>query len=286
MLLYKYLPIDRKSVLENGLIRFTQPSCFNDPFEALPNVEQFLSGELVSVLFKYLLNDELFNALVENIRNKNKINSLRELRNSLLSKNSDELNTFFKRLTIGDASENPTESMKEFWNNQVGILSLSEEDDNLTMWSHYSNKHEGFIIGFNPEKNITDNKKCMIKLRKVSYSCLRPSLILFEFGKDKKTMHRQWINDFLFTKSIHWSYENEWRQVNYLKTADFKPEKEEDDNYLFKYNRDSIEEMIFGCNIKPENKKEIMEIVKDWNIAIFEMKTNIKQYYLDKIRIK
>jgi len=38
MLLYKYLKSEQKYILENGLIRFTQPSCFNDPFEALPKV--------------------------------------------------------------------------------------------------------------------------------------------------------------------------------------------------------------------------------------------------------
>ena len=241
MVLYKYLPHDRKSTLENGLIRFTQPSCFNDPFEALPNVEQIFSTVLVNGLFRNLLNADLFDDFINKLSNKDAIKSLKELRASMIDNNPDELKTFYNRLTIGDSSENPTESMKLFWDKQVGILSLSEENDNLTMWSHYTKDHKGFIIGFNPEKGITDSKKCMIRLKKISYSCVRPTLTLFELGKDKDTRNKQWIKDFLYTKSKDWSYENEWRQVNYLKKADEVKKVENNDVYLFKYNRDAIE---------------------------------------------
>ncbi len=33
---YKYLPIERLSYLDNELLRFTQPTDLNDPFECLP----------------------------------------------------------------------------------------------------------------------------------------------------------------------------------------------------------------------------------------------------------
>jgi hypothetical protein len=36
-MVYKYLHPDRIDVLENGLIRFTQPDLLNDIFEALPD---------------------------------------------------------------------------------------------------------------------------------------------------------------------------------------------------------------------------------------------------------
>lgn len=285
MVLYKYLPYDRKSVLENGLIRFTQPSCFNDPFEAMPNVEQFFSTDFVNGLFRNLLNDDLFDKFINGLNNKGTIDSLKGLRASMIKNSPDELKTFYNRLTIGDSSENPTESMKIFWDEQVGILSLSEENDNLTMWSHYSKDHKGFIIGFNPEKEITDKKKCMIRLKKITYSCIRPSITLFELGKDKETRKKQWIKDFLYTKSKDWSYENEWRQVNYLKNAD-KVLKIENDVHLFKYNRDSIEQIYLGCNMSPDNKNEIIRLVSDWNVSVYEMKLNSKNYCLDKIRIK
>lgn len=285
MLLYKYLPIDRKCVLKNGLIRFTQPSCFNDPFEAFPNVEQIISTEIVEGLFRNLLDDEAYKKFIDMARNKESIDYFINLRSSLIDKSSDELKTIYKRLTLGESSETPTESMKLFWDEQVGILSLSEENDNLTMWSHYAKDHKGFIIGFNPEKQVTDSKQCMIKLKRISYSCVRPTLTLFELGVDKKTRNKQWINDFLYTKSRDWSYENEWRQVNFLKKAD-DVQRKENDIYLFKYNRESVEQIYLGCNILPENRNEILELVKDWDVAVFDMKLNNKHYCLDKIKIK
>lgn len=36
-IIYKYLPIERLSYLEDELLRITQPSDLNDPFECLPS---------------------------------------------------------------------------------------------------------------------------------------------------------------------------------------------------------------------------------------------------------
>jgi hypothetical protein len=39
--IFKYVSSDRIDILEKLLIRFTQPSCFNDPFEMLPVVDGY-----------------------------------------------------------------------------------------------------------------------------------------------------------------------------------------------------------------------------------------------------
>lgn len=285
MLLYKYLTYDRKSVLENGLIRFTQPSCFNDPFEVLPNVERICSTEIVDDLFRVFLNEESFINMISRFNNQDIVKSLTDLHFSMLRKNPDELTTLYNRLTIGDSNENPTKMMKLYWDDYIGIFSLSEENDNIPMWSHYSKDHKGFVIGFNPEKDITDSKQCLIKPQKVLYSFVRPALTLFEYGKDKNARNIHWVENFLFTKSQDWSYEKEWRQINSLKRCDDFL-KEEDDIYLFKYNRDAIEELYLGCNMNPDQKKQILEVVNDWNISVFEMRVNNKHYCLDKVKIK
>ena len=46
---YKYLPPDRKTYLDDELLRFTQPGALNDPFECIPIVpkvdpEKFVQG--------------------------------------------------------------------------------------------------------------------------------------------------------------------------------------------------------------------------------------------------
>ena len=41
MIAYKYLHPNRTSVLEDNLIRFTQPFALNDPFETTPDLRRF-----------------------------------------------------------------------------------------------------------------------------------------------------------------------------------------------------------------------------------------------------
>ncbi len=56
--LYKYVVPERIDILQNGLIRFTQPMYFNDPFELYPSIKNFTddSGrtELCEMLIKHM----------------------------------------------------------------------------------------------------------------------------------------------------------------------------------------------------------------------------------------
>ena len=45
MKLYKYVSLERIDILENSLLRFTQPSTFNDPFEMKPIFGSFMQDE-------------------------------------------------------------------------------------------------------------------------------------------------------------------------------------------------------------------------------------------------
>jgi hypothetical protein len=58
MIVYKYLPPNRTSVLEEGLIRFTQSGALNDPFETTPNMQRsstHLEGMSCELFFDTLL---------------------------------------------------------------------------------------------------------------------------------------------------------------------------------------------------------------------------------------
>lgn len=287
MLLYKYLKSEQKNILENGLIRFTQPSYFNDPFEALPKVKQLLSDEIVDTLYANLNNDFLFNELISKIDNSEGVKNMQIFRESFKKNDfSNNRELFYNRL-LGKTVDDLTAEMKKFWDSQIGILCLTEDCDNLTMWSHYSENHTGYIIGFNPLKYITNPQQQLSRLRKVRYTCKRPHLTLLDFQNiTGYSFLYEWIEVFLYTKSKEWAMENEWRQVNKLSYCDRKEMKGNQEIFLFNYNRESIEEIILGCMIEPNDEKEIIQIVNDWNVRIFKMKLNDNNYSLDKIRIK
>lgn len=287
MLLYKYLKSEQKNILENGLIRFTQPSYFNDPFEALPKVKQLLSDEIVDTLYANLNNDFLFNELISKIDNSEGVKNMQIFRESFKKNDfSNNRELFYNRL-LGKTVDDLTAEMKKFWDSQIGILCLTEDCDNLTMWSHYSENHTGYIIGFNPLKYITNPQQQLSRLRKVRYTCKRPHLTLLDFQNiTGYSFLYEWIEVFLYTKSKEWAMENEWRQVNKVSYCDRKEMKGNQEIFLFNYNRESIEEIILGCMIEPNDEKEIIQIVNDWNVRIFKMKLNDNNYSLDKIRIK
>jgi prenyltransferase beta subunit len=100
-------------------------------------------------------------------------------------------------------------------NDTIGILCLTEKKDNLLMWSHYANSHKGFVLEFNTEHCYFDQRKKNLQLaehlKKVRYTFNRPEFVLFDTALLTKENMDNWINNFIWVKSDHWSYEEEWR---------------------------------------------------------------------------
>jgi len=283
MVLYKYLKPSLIKVLENGFIRFTQPTCFNDPFESLAYVRNIFDIEFVKQLFIFLSNPEFKKDIENNISDKNTKDNLIDLQRTFKNKSKEELKDFFRKLIIGESKKDLSTEIQKYWDSQVGILSLSETNDNLTMWSHYSEAHTGFVIGFDTNISITDVANILIKPKKINYCSERPSITLFDIKKEKKEMMNDWIKTFLFTKGNDWLYENEWRQINILGKADKIETKNNKNIYLFKYNRKSIVEIYFGCRMDKDIRKKILKIIRDWTVDKYNIVINKKNYKLDKI---
>ncbi|WP_421919777.1 DUF2971 domain-containing protein [Marinifilum sp.] len=284
MILYKYLSDERIiNVFEDGLLRFTPPEFFNDPFESLPNVMGAFSKELVDTLFMSVLNDSTYKWLTENVSEDSKA-SIERLKKIFSNgdKSIKEMYEAFRGTKVNDFSK----FMKSHWNKQLGILSLSEENDNLTMWSHYANDHKGFLIGFDSNSFITQSDQILNKPKKVRYTNNRPQINLFELEESRKERTHKWSESFLYTKSKDWAYENEWRQVNKLEKSDtVKPLTPKEDLHLFKINMEAIDSIVLGCRTSPENEEKIKEYCENMSIDLFKMKTSKTCYSLERIKI-
>lgn len=99
-------------------------------------------------------------------------------------------------------------------NERFGILSLTEDPENILMWSHYAQKHEGYCIGF-------DTKRLMDSLR-VYANRSRNSFILLpvEYQEDYPRLvlddsieRIEILNRMLTIKSMQWEYEKEYRLI-------------------------------------------------------------------------
>lgn len=280
MILYKYIKPDYiDNILKNRTLKFSKPSQFNDPFEALPYVEGGFSKEFIKTLFSVLSIDELYNNFVDSFKDEKSKETFQKLREEL-KQGEQNIKKWYDAFRANN-EEDLSQSFKEVWSNNVGILSLSESSDSLTMWAHYAEDHKGFVIGFNSDTFITDKNQILIKPRKVSYSCGRPKFNLIELGETERERYSKWRKNFYYIKSKDWAYENEWRQINKLETANSLI----DDNHLFNIRKDSINCVIIGCKMEDNNKEKIITYSKELGIELFQMRINKTMYCLDKINI-
>ncbi|MDH0446968.1 MULTISPECIES: DUF2971 domain-containing protein [unclassified Shewanella] len=98
--------------------------------------------------------------------------------------------------------------------NEVGVISFTENYNNLLMWSHYANEHKGIVIEFDYEKlGYYFNYKLSMSdtIERVLYNRER-------FSPLQKGVC---VKDLLLTKSDDWIYEKEHRILPKLRDADF-----------------------------------------------------------------
>ena len=234
MSLYKYVTADRGiEILRKGLIRFTQPGVFNDPFECRPFLQSITDGfdasELSQISEPIKISAKKRKEAFARVEAK-----ASEVERALGIRFPSDFPRQITEALIDFLSENPLKQMLEQhdsvatlqnillpnFSSQIGILSLAERPDNLLMWSHYSGQHTGFVLEFDEEhpffKTTSSgaNDKSPMTLSKVRYSIgrpERPSINLKDFLA---------FSGWYLVKSEEWKYEREWRMIRPLAIAD------------------------------------------------------------------
>lgn len=252
MRLFKYFASSRASILTKRLIRFTQPVVFNDPFEFLPCI-------------KSIATDLEYRQTLEEAANKD----FSELYESVgaaglgISKEVFFQQTNAALLKFGPAAQQMLKALipqaqkklYDSFNEHIGVLCLSERNDDLLMWAHYADCHKGFVIEFDPESDFFNQRRgpadSLRHLRKVKYSHKRPAITLSETSEE----------EFFLTKSDHWKYEAEWRMMMALADFDEKQERDDGDVYLFRFPASAIKSVVFGSKMPESLSDSIMRDV-------------------------
>jgi hypothetical protein len=305
MELYKYLNPTRIEVLENNLIRFSRPSDFNDPFESLPYISSVLDKEIADDFYKEHIETHLDKIKDEKLikyfpkEDYDRIPSqYLELISSISfeqAKNLIDSKEIFKKaftLYPDTLERSISQVIKEKWNEIFGILCLSEKYDNLIMWSHYCQNHQGFVLGLRSDSAFFDQRKSekdpLRFLRKVQYKEERPEMTLFDPRMSDQEYGDYILDNTLLTKSIHWSKEEEWRIIFNLKDADQIKEDGNSKIYLFKFPIETVSSVYLGVCIDITLKEKIIKILKDSGnpIPIYQGYLHLKKYLLDFKEIK
>ncbi|GGQ32381.1 DUF2971 domain-containing protein [Shewanella litoralis] len=280
-MLYKYLDPDRINILESGLIRFTQPSDFNDPFEFKPVASTLASkAEIDKYVDQYM--DEILQVELKKypleVRTLIPLKQLKLITRQLYSQNLPEIEK--KLVEMGSAT---TQLFSDKSNELIGVLSLTENNSNLLMWSHYARSHKGFCVGFDKKSdffNQTRSRKDeFYHLRKVEYCKDRPISRLTQLSGV----------ELLLIKSEAWQYEQEWRMCAALtdSSSSFTTDENPLPIHLFEFPKTAVKEIILGACISQDNKDKLLGIIKtneEYNhVAVKQAIISSKQFKLEFI---
>ena len=279
---YKYIEPDRIDILENGLIRFTQPALFNDPFEMSPFIAAIASAAEI---------DEMFDSQHEPHVREEYMKLNREMRRKISFE--DFLKKYPKEILLpqikesakGKALEHVRESLSVAMSKALGILCLTTKFDNLLMWAHYAQSHEGMVIELDGDNDFfhrvfaeplsptgidEDLSKDYGYLKKVEYNKTRPAITI---------SHVKSFDSFLI-KGEEWAYEDEWRML--MPTAFAKhttKDKRDEDVYLYEIPRIAITKVILGCRASDE----LLNLVKQMKESNKELRhLQIEKMVLDE----
>lgn len=239
-----------KAIALDGIIFFTSPAFFNDPFDtALPSVP-----EMVPSMEERKFVIEFLNAM-------HKISKLDRDR-LLYSKDFDN--------ALGIVLQNtrwPEGVQEIFWKDmmlggkkyreQMAIACFSERNDSKLMWAHYANSYSGFCIEY-------DFSKCLdVAFRKgigqVIYSDERPVEKDYEYLED-------YAKAVCSTKALCWEYEKEWRAIQILPYSAYSNKR-----YPAYDVKNCITSIYLGCNMPEEYQLEIARNYAGTEVKVYRM---------------
>ena len=148
---------------------------------------------------------------------------------------------FRKRDEIKAFSDN---RLWEETNKNFSVLSLSEVNDNILMWSHYTDCHTGICLDLTFETSA--------ELHQVLYTDVRPEFYFTdvrEQDRDHERFKKVAIST-LTTKAPDWAYEKEWRCIDFGGPGE-RPMP-----------HGMLAGIIFGCRTSETDKRMVHEWVE------------------------
>lgn len=224
-----------KRIFTHNELYFPSPSKFNDPFDCRVDFDIDLKCSKSDVK-KYLEKAQ---------RNMSTPIDIKRILND-----EEELRRNIKRLA--------REELQPELEKQMGILSLSEKNYDILMWSHYADGHRGFCLEFDGAA-LHNWKYC----QPVNYD--ENFLPFGEFcdalpelndNNQKKSMRA-----FVLRKSSHWKYESEWRVI--VNVTDER-------GRTLIYPQEILTGVIFGCRMSNDNKIIIKNTLDGRKIKLYE----------------
>jgi hypothetical protein len=246
-ILYRYRDLKGKNrdrvrrMIRESVLYFASPESFNDPFDC--KVYYNSSGSLSDLRRK---QQKLYKKYAPHLnRNERRLRTAKDMKQF-------NRQDFVIKITTGGQKKV----------NAVGILCLSENRDDVVLWSHYADSHKGLCLGF----KVSEDQPFFARALPITYSTEFPRIDLINDPPDIQ------VEAFLLTKAEGWKYEQEWRIIDH------------DNGFGEKtFNKKALCEIIFGAKMSKDDKAFIYECVGDREspVAILQSRPIAGSYALD-----
>jgi hypothetical protein len=221
--LYKYIPKDGlEKVLGQGKLLWSLPRRFNDPFDIHFDFRFGFTHEEFVARFGVELEQLVFHPARRLEPNASPIVQFLRGRRERSELDRDRL--YAELPEVARQSREQEAAIVAEWNQQwldtIGrtlVLSLSEDPESLVMWAHYAGSHAGGLLCFRADDARFPQFATAEPIR---YRQVFPALCGLEewvrfrthqLGLDGHRLAR----DYVYTKSLQWLYEREWRSITY-----------------------------------------------------------------------
>lgn len=282
------------ALLENKLY-FSTPNMFNDPYDCLVYFDlnkikseiktigdETTKRQLIELLLKAkrtgLIPPQLSEAFVK---------TLMALDDDMIVRVIESRDDAFYEEVKKEYLKNleTTEKILSVYHNQIARMAcLTEENDNILMWSHYADSHKGFVIEYDTKSLYTNCLNCSKGKTQFNCSDWKITGLFPILYTDQRYDATQYLSDQLnidmykkmnldniwykldpldcikvsLYKHQSWSYEKEWRLFlnsnNYCNFISIKPVA-----------------IYLGCRISPCYEKLIMQYAQENNIDLYKM---------------
>lgn len=139
------------------------------------------------------------------------------------------------------------------------VCCFSKTPYSILMWSHYSNYHEGFCIGY-------DTSKIEEKIKKELYPVFYHDTLL-PLVKTEDDLNKGKFNSLI--KYTDWKYEKEWRLILDEEFVSLKPSK-----------------IYLGVKFNENNLDYFKDIASELNCKLYRMQMNYSEYKLEDRELK
>jgi Protein of unknown function (DUF2971) len=242
-LFYKYRPINPHlfDTLKYNELYFRDPRDYNDPIDSV--VDGYYEGTFEEFI-DYLIN-------IGGLSREVAVNSMVV---GIAMGDYHIVGNKFKR--------NPARKGLHFDMPHIPTYCLSEENKDITMWSHYADYHQGVCLSFKakygPIPNygvegygLTINSE-RIPIREIIYDQKMPApLNLLNIDGEQ-------LLEFLYTKGPCWEYEKEYRMFLFEEA-----DAAEQNIKRCKFEKNELEGIIFGLNVKKCDAVQIYNIIRE-----------------------